>query len=181
MLKWIVRNRLAAFEKKYGYDLAYAREILAVDTRAFLAFAKLSPLGNYRKAVPTETYWAAKLAGTIREDCGPCTQLLVAMALEAGVDAKQLAAVLANDGAAMTDDVRLGVAFARASLAHDPEADTHRDEIRRRWGDRAVVALAFALVASRIYPTLKYALGHGQTCQRVTVAGTPVVVARGAA
>lgn len=181
MLKWIIRNRLAAFEKKYEYDMSYAREILAADTSAFFAFAKLGPIGNYRKAAPKDVYWAAKLVGTVSEDCGPCTQLLVSMALEAGVDAKQLSAVLARDDAAMTDDVRLGVAFARTSLAHDPEADTHRDEIKRRWGDRAVVALAFAIVAARVYPTLKYALGHGKTCQRVTVAGTPVAVARDAA
>lgn len=28
MLKWIIRNRLGAFEKRYGYDMSYAREIL---------------------------------------------------------------------------------------------------------------------------------------------------------
>jgi hypothetical protein len=74
--------------------------------------------------------------------------------------------------------VHLGVAFARAVLDHAPAADELREEVLRRWGPRGLVSLAFGLVGARIYPTLKYALGHGKTCQRVLVAGTPVAVAR---
>lgn len=181
MLKWIIKNRLAAFEKKYDYDMSHAREMLAADTGAFMAFMKLGGITNYRKAVDKETYWAAKLVGNLSEDCGPCTQLNVAMALEAGVDPKQISAVVSNDREAMSDNVRLGVDFARASLARDPEADTYREEVSKRWGQKAVISLAFALAAARVYPTLKYALGHGKTCQRVTVAGTPVAVVRDAA
>jgi hypothetical protein len=53
-------------------------------------------------------------------------------------------------------------------------ADELRDEIVQRWGKRALVSLAFAITASRLYPTLKYALGHGRACQRIVVAGEPV-------
>jgi hypothetical protein len=61
MLSWLVRNRLAAFERKYDYDITYVREILAADRRAFFAFARLSGLGAYRRDVPRGAYWAAKL------------------------------------------------------------------------------------------------------------------------
>jgi hypothetical protein len=74
----------------------------------------------------------------------------------------------------MPDDVALAWRFTRATLDHDPTADEYRAEIVRRWGPRAVISLAFAMVASRIYPTVKYAMGHGQTCQRVVVDGTPI-------
>ncbi len=181
MLKWMIRKRLAAFERRHDYDMSYARDILAADTRGFLAFAKVTALSEYRRDVPRDVYVAAKLVGTLAEDCGPCTQLVVTMALRDGVDGTLLAAVLARDDAALSPEVLLGVQFARAVLAHDPEADPHRDEIVRRWGARALVSLAFAMVAARIYPTLKYALGHGKTCQRVVVAGTPVTVVRDAA
>jgi hypothetical protein len=43
------------------------------------------------------------------------------------------------------------------------------------------VSLAFALTSARFYPTLKYALGYGQTCTRVSVGGAPVPVLRRAA
>jgi hypothetical protein len=42
-----------------------------------------------------------------------------------------------------------------------------------------LVSLAFAITASRIYPTVKYALGHGKACMRVVVGGTPVVLDHG--
>ena len=49
----------------------------------------------------------------------------------------------------------------------------------KRWGRRALVSLAFAITAARIYPTVKYALGHGKACMRVVVGGTPVMFDHG--
>jgi hypothetical protein len=181
MLSWLIRNRLAAFERKYDYDLTYARDILAADRRAFMTYAKLTSLGKYRRDLPKDVYWAAKLVGTVAEDCGPCTQLMVTMALDDGATPRVLSSVLGGQDAALPEDVRLGVQFARASLAHDPEADPLRDELVRRWGPRALVTMSFALVAARVFPTLKYVLGHGKACRRVTVAGEPVAVLRSAA
>ena len=37
-----------------------------------------------------------------------------------------------------------------------------------------MVSLAFAIVASRIYPTVKYAMGHGRACTRIVVGGAPI-------
>ncbi len=177
MLKWLIRNRLAAFEKKLDYDMSYAREILAIDTKAFFAFSKVMKLSEYRRDVPLAAYYAAKVVGTLHEDCGPCTQLVVTMALADGVEPGVLSAVVAHNEAAYSEDVALAVQLARAVLAHDPAADELRETIRKRWGPRAVVSLAFAITSARIFPTLKYALGHGKTCQRVVVAGTPIAVA----
>ena len=39
--------------------------------------------------------------------------------------------------------------------------------------------MAFAITAARIYPTVKYALGHGKACMRVVVGGTPVMFDHG--
>jgi hypothetical protein len=41
-----------------------------------------------------------------------------------------------------------------------------------------VVTLAFAITTARMYPTVKYAMGHGQLCSRVMVGGTPVAIGR---
>lgn len=181
MLKWLIRKRITAFEKTFGYDMTYVREVLATDLSAFLAFAKVAAMSNYRKGVPRDVHYAAKLVGAMAEDCGPCTQLVVTWAIKDGVDPKTLSAVLRSDDAAMPPEVRLGAQFARASLAHAPAADELRDQIVAKWGGKALVSLAFALTVARIYPTMKYALGHGKTCQRIEVAGAPVVVVRSAA
>ena len=178
MLKWLIRNRLAAFEREFGYDVSYARHLLDVDTRAFLRFARIAGFSEYRKDVPREVYYAVKVIGALSEDCGPCTQLCVTMALKDKVDPRVLATVLEGTEAMMPDDVRLGVGFARAVLAHAAAADDARDEIVRRWGERALVSLAFALTSARFYPTLKYALGHGKACQRIVVGDETIAPAR---
>ena len=122
---------------------------------------------------------AAGITAVRHEDCGPCTQLAVTMAERAGVSPAVLRAVLADNPDAMPPDVALVWKFTRATLAHDAGADEYRDAIVKRWGRRALVSLAFAITAARIYPTVKYALGHGKACVRVVVGGTPVMFDHG--
>jgi hypothetical protein len=175
MLKWMVRWRLKAFEKAHDYDASYMHEVLDVDVDAFFKFARATGLGSYRKDVPLEVYFAAQLTSSMQADCGPCTQLGVGFALAAGVPPCAVASVVAGDDAVLAPEMALGVRFARAVLAHSPEADACREEIVRRWGPRALLALSFAIIAAQLYPTLKYALGHGKACTRVIVAGRSVL------
>jgi hypothetical protein len=174
MLKQLIRKRLEAFGRQYDYDTGYVRDVLDADLKAFLAFSAVQAMSSYLRDVPVEVAYAVKIVGTMSEDCGPCTQLMVTFAQRDGVDPGVVAAIVRGDEAALSAEVRLGIAFARASLAHAPEADEHREQILAKWGPRALVTLAFGLVLSRVYPTLKYALGHGKTCQRVVVAGQAI-------
>ena len=181
MLRWLMRRRIAAFERAYDYDMSYIRDLVDADPRAARLFGRATALGQYRRDVPLAVWCAAQMTTVMAEDCGPCTQLGVTMAERQGVDPAVLRAILARDVTALPDDIALGVRFAEAVLAHDAAADTLRDEIVRRWGKRALVALGFAITSGRLYPTLKYALGHGRACTRVTVAGEPMPVLRQAA
>lgn len=181
MLKWLIRRRLAAFERAYNYDVGYARDILAVSTRALSLFGGVEKLARYRRDVPLEAHFAATLTAAKAEDCGPCTQLGVTMAERAGVPPALLRAVLVEDERGMSADALLGFRFARAVLAHSAEADALRETIVERWGKHALISLAFGIAAVRVFPTVKYALGHGQACTRVTVGGSPVTMLREAA
>jgi hypothetical protein len=176
MLKWLIRRRLAGFEREYSYSMDYARDILDADLGALLKFMKVMGVSAYRKDVPIEPWYAAKIAGTLTEDCGPCTQLVVTMAEREGVATATLRAILAGDVDAMTDDVALAYRFSKAVLAHEIEADSIRAQVEDRWGKRGLVSLAFPITMARFFPTLKFALGRGRACVRVTVAGTPVAV-----
>ena len=176
MLKRIIRHKLQNLERTLGYDLAYLRDLVEADTSAFVRFAKLQGISQYRRDLPAAASYAAKLVGTMAEDCGPCTQLMVTMAEREQVAPETLRAVLRGDDARLPDDVRLSVRFARAVLRRDPEADALRAQVVARFGKRGLVSLAFALVSARVFPTLKYALGHGRTCTRVTVTGVPLQV-----
>ena len=48
----------------------------------------------------------------------------------------------------------------------------------RHFGKRGLIALSFAMLAARMYPTLKYALGHGRNCTRLAIGGETVPVLR---
>lgn len=181
MFRWPTRRWIAAFEREYDYDMGYVRDMLEVSSRAVRVFGRVGALGQYCRDVSIETYFAAKLVAVRWEDCGPCTQLTVTMAERAGVAPDMLRAVLARDERAMTEETRLGFRFAEAVLAHEPEADALRDEIAARWGRHALISLAFGIAAARVFPTVKYALGHGKACTRIIVAGASVPVPREAA
>jgi hypothetical protein len=87
------------------------------------------------------------------------------------VEPAVLRAIVARDFAAMPYEVALAARYTETALQHAPEADDLREEVLRQWGKRGLVSLAFAIVSSLLYPTLKYALGHGRTCTRLTIGG----------
>ena len=178
MMRWLFRRTVNAFERQWNYDASYLRDIIDASPRAAWRFFNATRLGNYRRDVPLEALVAAGITAVRSEDCGPCTQLGTAMAERQGVRPDVLRAILTDDVAAMPDDVALAWRFTRAVLAHDAAADEYRKVIVERWGPRAVVSLAFAITTARIYPTVKYAMGHGKMCTRVVVAGAPVALDR---
>ena len=178
MFKWLMHKGTRAFERQWNYDASYVHELIDIDPRAAWMFQRATGLGKYRKDVPLEALFAAGITAVRSEDCGPCTQLGVAMAEKAGVDPAVLRAILTENPDAMPPDVELAWRFTRATIDRDPSADRYRQEIVRRWGPRAVISLAFAILASRTYPTVKYAMGHGQACTRVVVGGAPVAFDR---
>jgi hypothetical protein len=179
MMKWVLRKAIDKFERTWNYDAGYMRDIIDASPRAAWMFSRAAALGQFRRDVPIEPWFAAGITAVRHEDCGPCTQLGVAMAERAGVSPAVLRAVLSDNPGAMPPDVRLVWNFTRATLARDAAADEYREEIVKRWGRRALISLAFAITASRIYPTVKYALGHGKACMRVVVGGSPVVFDHG--
>jgi uncharacterized lipoprotein YbaY len=136
-------------------------------------------LSRYRKDIPLAAYYAAGIIAVMAEDCGPCTQLGIEMAQREGVDPATLRAIVTRDYAAMPDDVVLAVRFTEATLRHAPEADELREEVLRRWGRRGLMSLAFSMLSARVYPTLKYALGHGRACTQLVIGGEAQPVRRG--
>jgi len=181
MIRWLLRRAIGRFEREWSYDASYVRDIIDVSPRAAWLFSRATALGTFRRDVPIDVWSAAGITAVRHEDCGPCTQLAVTMAERAGVSPAVLRAVLADDSGQMPPDVALAWNFTRATLAHDAAADHYREAIVKRWGRRALVSLTFAITVARIYPTVKYALGHGKACTRVVVAGTPMAFDHGGA
>jgi hypothetical protein len=178
MLRWFLHRQVAKFERAWNYDAAYAHELIDADPRAMLLFGKAQMLSRYRKDVPPEVHLAAGLVAVMAEDCGPCTQLGIDMAERSGVDPAIVRAVVARNYEAMPFKVALAARFAEATLQRAPEADDLREEVVRQFGKRGLVSLAFAMLSGRMYPTVKYALGHGHACRRLTIGGETQPVRR---
>jgi len=176
MFKTVVRGQIDKFEKEWAYDTSYLREILdGGGLDAVQAVNGVTKLGTYRRDVPIAPYYAAKIASVRQADCGPCTQLIVTMAER--VHAALLRALLAGRRDELPADVCLAYDFARATLAHEPEADDLREQVVARWGKRGLISIAFAITSAQIYPTLKYALGHGRACTQIRVGDEDVTMA----
>jgi hypothetical protein len=178
MLRWFLRRMIARFERTFDYDASYARDVIDHAPLALLWLFLAPRVVRRPRELPLEAWIAAGLTGAMEADCGPCTQLGVRMAQQMGVADDVLAAVIAGDEDAMSDDVRLATRYTRASLRHDLDADGFRDEIIRRWGLKALARLGYFITVSGLFPTIKYALGHGQACTRVRVGGRDIVVNR---
>lgn len=176
MLAALTRKAIAAAARRHGSDPAYLLALHAASPAGFRKFARAGALASHREAVPAEASHAARLVGSLAEDCGPCVQIEVGLAQAAGVPDAQIEAVLRSDGGAMSVDTALGHGFARAVLARSADADDLRQAVRQRWGERGVVDLTLALIGSRLFPLAKAGLGFAASCQRVTLGGRVVEV-----
>lgn len=170
MIKLLARRALRSFSKRYQYDTGYMEAMLDSDPGAFLKFALVNIPAAHRRAIPAAPWWAARIRAALWEDCGPCVQLVCNMALEAGVDAATIAAIPPLELSALDDETALAVQFTEAVLARDTAADALREQVCRRWGQEGLVSLALAISLGRVYPGVKYALGHGHRCSLLRIA-----------
>jgi hypothetical protein len=180
MRKWLAHRMLHRFGKHYNYDIRYIEALVTDAPDAFFRFSKVYAIANYRKVVPREAAFTAKLVGALHEDCGPCSQLVVDMALEAGVPKAQIEAVLRHDVPAMSKATALGFRFAIAVANRTADEDDAREAVRTEWGNQGVIELTFAVQVSRVYPMVKAGLGFAKECRRVVVEGHTVDVKKAA-
>ena len=176
MLYAFVRGQLDRFARTWDYDVTYMREILdEAGIGAILPMQGLSKLSFYRKDVPLDVYYGAKLTAAVAGDCGPCAQLAVRMAERDGVAPALIAAIVEGDRDAATPAARLGIDIAHGTLARDGSGDAAREEILRRYGRRALASVAYGITAALAFPNFKYAIGHGHACGRLDVGGETLV------
>ncbi|MGE0486238.1 MAG: hypothetical protein AB7Q81_18965 [Gammaproteobacteria bacterium] len=176
MLNRFLHGRIRAFERRYGYDGSYMHELADLDRTGFLRFMRTSSgLGQHTGCLPPTAFFAAKLAAILHEDCGPCAQLVVDMALEAGVAPTTLAALAAGRIDAAGEDAALAFRFARALLTASPVLEDLRAAATTRFGAAGPAALGLAVVTARIYPVLKRAMGHAHACRRLRVGDDDIV------
>ncbi|MCB9915551.1 MAG: hypothetical protein H6828_10440 [Planctomycetes bacterium] len=163
-----LREHLRAFGRAYAYDASYLEELLAASPAGFRAFQAAQPLGAFRRELPLEAHWVARVATMQAEDCGACGQLNVRMALEAGVDRELLRALVHAPDA--LDEALRDVRLHALAVARAEPVDLERVErLRARYGAAGLAELALVVAGCRVYPTLKRALGRMAACAPVSV------------
>ena len=169
MIRKLIQTALRRFDRRYGYDSSYLLDLYDASPGAFRRFSRLTAAASYRRKAPVDAYFAAKITAAMVEDCGPCAQLAVDMAEQAGVPTEQIRALIQADVDAMSSDVALGYQFACAVLPSGLTSGDPHAEVQARWGDGAVAELALCVTTARMFPQMKRGLGRAQACTRLRV------------
>jgi hypothetical protein len=160
------RENIRAFGQHYDYDVSYLEELMDASPGAFLAFEGGMGVGRYQKAAPKELLFIAKITATRAEDCGPCTALGLKMAKEAGVPEAVVRGAI-KGGKGLSPEHLDVYHYARAVAANEHLDPELMARIEKRWGREVLAELAVAIVGSRVYPTLKRAMGHAKSCSLI--------------
>jgi alkylhydroperoxidase family enzyme len=169
MLYSLIARRLDVAERTLGEPLDYLRFMARSSMRAFLDFAFRSPTAWRRRSLPREAYHVARLAAVRSEDCGPCVQTAVNIALADGVRPELLEIAVGPHPETLDAALAEVYAFAFAVAGNTGDEERHREGMRARYGDEGLVELGLAIAGARVYPTLKRALGYAQSCALVHV------------
>ena len=180
MIRYAFNKMLLTMKSRYNYDVRYQQDILQADLGAFLKFMGFQTMAAHSTGLPAGALYAARIRAIIWDDCGPCTQLVVDMALEDKIDASIVRAIINKELHHLPEEIAWVVQFTDCVLAHSPEADDFREKIVALWGARGLISIGYAISAYRVYPALKYALGYGKACSRIQVNESSLVPTRNA-
>ena len=160
------REKIRGFGRHYDYDVSYIEQLLDASPGAFLAFEAAMPMGTYHNAAPADLLYIAKIAAMRIQDCGPCTELGVKKAREAKVPESVIQGAL--HGGKGLAPLQLDVYhYAQAVISYEDLPPDLLSRLESALGREVLAELALALVAARLYPTLKHALGHAKSCSLV--------------
>jgi alkylhydroperoxidase family enzyme len=168
LLQRFVFLRLDAFEKKLGVSIDYCRLMANVSMRAFLKYAKLASVAEYRRTLPADAAHIAHLVAVRDEDCGTCVQIGVNLARKDGVSPEILRSVLARRPDQLPPPLADVYRFAE-SVVTAADDDELRQRVRGHYGDEALVELAIGMAAARTFPIVKRTLGYAKSCSLVPV------------
>lgn len=157
------RQTLKGFGQHYDYDVGYLLELADASPEAFRAFEAAMPMARVQKAASTEALHIAKIAGMRAQDCGPCTELALKIAREAGVAESVIQGAL-RGGKGLDSAQRDIHDYARAVALNEDMDPALLPRLEARLGKAALAEIAVNLVGMRLYPTLKRALGHAKSC-----------------
>lgn len=167
MLRHWIKRRLKAFERRTGESTAYVEEMMRHTPAGFRRFALFLPLTAFHRALPKDAYHLARVATIRHEDCGPCLQTVVRMALEDGVPRDWLQAVLSGHGERLPQWAQVLLPFTEAVLDNSAQLPALQLNMAGHFDEAQLAELALVIASVRVFPTVKRAMGHALSCSLV--------------
>ncbi len=169
MLRALIHRILDSEEKKLGESVDYIRHVVDTSPGAFFRFAAVMPMANARKVLPVDAWFVAQTVASQDEDCGTCLQITLNLARKARVAPEVLRAVVEGRADDLPDDMADIYRFTAGVVASNGEDDALRETLRRRYGDRGLIELAYAIASARVPPIVKRTLGYAKSCSLMRV------------
>ena len=164
MLARFVERQIVVTEKQLGESADWLRDLFAASRSGFFKFALFMPLSRHRAAAPKELNHIARIAAAASEDCGPCLNITIRFALSDGVGRDVARAAALGRTEELSEDGALIWRYASAVSKAEAEANVLAAEVEARFGRPMLVDLALAISTTRVFPTMKRALGYAQSC-----------------
>ena len=169
MIDAVIERQIRKAETETGENADWMRDIARNSRVAAVKFAMFLPLAAHRMEAHREIVHVARLAATRSEDCGPCLQTVVNHALQDGVEPNIVRSIVADDLGALPPLLADVYRFAAGVARHKDFDEQLRQSLLRRCGEAVMVDVALAIAATRVFPTVKRALGYAHSCAHVTI------------
>ena len=158
-------NEVTAMEAHVGQTLTYLRDLAEHNTEGLAKFLNFMPLAYHRAEASNEELAVVKLATMVNEDCGPCLQINIRLAIMAGVNPELVRAVVEGRVDDIGDEgLRTLYHYANAVFRNTADLAEHVDKVEAMVGSTRLGDLAIAIASARVFPTLKKGMGHGVSC-----------------
>ena len=164
MLRSVILWKLGSVERDIGGSLEYLRHVARTSLGAFLKFAKVMPLAEYRKTLPHDAGAVARLVASRDADCGECVQITVNLSKKDGVPVDVIRAVLEERPDDLPEPLGDVYRFTDAVVRATYDEGPIRERLRKHYGEQGLIELAFAIATCRIFPVTKRALGYAESC-----------------
>ena len=168
-LRWACRPIIRQINEMTGVPNDYLGFIADRSLGAFFDFLLFAKMSGRRQRLPSDAAHVARILATRHVDCGTCVQAMVNMALGQGLRAEWIQAVLDDQPHLLPADLKDVYDFVAHILEHTYEEGPLRELLRERYGDQALIDLAYSVASAQVFPYTKKVLGFATSCALVRV------------
>ena len=157
------REQIHAFGARYDYDTAYMESMLAASPEGFARFQPVAEMAGFQCELAPEVTAVARVATFVTVDCGPCLELNLKLAREAGVADDVLRGALRCGVGLRSDLVEVRNFAAQVAAGESPDPALMA-ALKHRYGEAGMVEIALAIAGSMMFPAVKRAMGFARSC-----------------